>query len=333
MEKIQYVDLFPDWNEGLERLLQAIELGDNLVGGNQFEEMKKLRSFNVITRPLNVIRRPFNRSGASHKPALSPSMLLLVDSSMEIDKHSIRNSRHDSYHTPIFSSCLGSNNKSSGSHDGQFDNPTGIPIDGASNYVYVADKDNHRIQKFDSNGTFVAKWGSKGSDHGQFDRPESLCIDRQKGSIFVVESKNHRIQLFVIPRSDTCIRKGTFLFSLQRYDEALQSFEKALKIDQKYAYAWVNKGASFYKLGRYDEALQSFEKALEIDQKYAYAWVNKGKSQIHIGRYQDARESFNKSIELDQNNIVGLNNIGLSYYLLEEYDKAIECFTKSLVFW
>jgi len=35
-----------------------------------------------------------------------------------------------------------------------FNDPRGIAID-SSGYVYVADKDNHRIQKFTSNGQFV----------------------------------------------------------------------------------------------------------------------------------------------------------------------------------
>jgi DNA-binding beta-propeller fold protein YncE len=36
-----------------------------------------------------------------------------------------------------------------------------IAIDLEDN-VYVADTINHRIQKFDSNGNFITKWGSQG---------------------------------------------------------------------------------------------------------------------------------------------------------------------------
>ena len=38
-----------------------------------------------------------------------------------------------------------------GSDDGQFDRPRGIAVD-SSGDIYVADTENHRIQKFDSNG-------------------------------------------------------------------------------------------------------------------------------------------------------------------------------------
>ena len=38
------------------------------------------------------------------------------------------------------------------------DDPNGIAVDSSGN-VYVADADNNRIQKFNSNGTFITKWG------------------------------------------------------------------------------------------------------------------------------------------------------------------------------
>ena len=43
----------------------------------------------------------------------------------------------------------------------------GVAVDSSGN-VYVADSGNNRIQKFDSNGTFITKWGSTGTADGQF---------------------------------------------------------------------------------------------------------------------------------------------------------------------
>ena len=47
---------------------------------------------------------------------------------------------------------------SKGSGDGQFDDPTSVAVDSTTNKVYVADPINKRIQVFDSNGKFLAKW-------------------------------------------------------------------------------------------------------------------------------------------------------------------------------
>ncbi|MDI6809674.1 MAG: hypothetical protein QME66_11940 [Candidatus Eisenbacteria bacterium] len=81
---------------------------------------------------------------------------------------------------------------SRGSGDGQFASPWGIAVDGSGN-VYVADTQNNRIQKFTSDGVFVAKWGSTGIDTLQFLGPMGIAIDGQ-GHIYVVDSGNNRVQ-------------------------------------------------------------------------------------------------------------------------------------------
>jgi tripartite motif-containing protein 71 len=54
---------------------------------------------------------------------------------------------------------------SNGTSGGQFDEPQAIAVDSSGN-VYVADFGNNRIQKFDSNGNFITKWGSIGEADG-----------------------------------------------------------------------------------------------------------------------------------------------------------------------
>ena len=82
----------------------------------------------------------------------------------------------------------------SGSGDGQFLFPRGVGVDSSGN-VYVAETGNHRIQKFDSNGTFLTKWGSQGSGDGQFDYPTGVAVDGS-GNVYVEERDNDRIQKF-----------------------------------------------------------------------------------------------------------------------------------------
>ena len=82
----------------------------------------------------------------------------------------------------------------SGSAFGQFDSPREVVVDNSGN-VYVVDRSNHRIQKFDSSGNFVMGWGSEGTGPGQFFRPEHADIDFA-GNIYVADKGNKRIQKF-----------------------------------------------------------------------------------------------------------------------------------------
>lgn len=83
---------------------------------------------------------------------------------------------------------------SNGTADGQFNYPVGIAVDSVGN-VYETDGDNHRIQKFSSDGTFLMKWGSRGTGDGQFNYPVGVALGPD-GNVYVVDHFNHRIQVF-----------------------------------------------------------------------------------------------------------------------------------------
>jgi tripartite motif-containing protein 71 len=89
---------------------------------------------------------------------------------------------------------------SEGSGEGQFGSgsgtggPLGVTVNSEGN-VYVADTLNHRIQKFDSNGKFLLKWGSEGSEGSHFKRPMGIIVDTS-GNVYVADSGNNRVQKF-----------------------------------------------------------------------------------------------------------------------------------------
>jgi DNA-binding beta-propeller fold protein YncE len=58
-----------------------------------------------------------------------------------------------------------------GSEPGNFREPHDLYVGGSRGYVYVADRQNNRVQVFDQNGTFVAAWT-------QFGQPSSVYVDR-----------------------------------------------------------------------------------------------------------------------------------------------------------
>ena len=51
--------------------------------------------------------------------------------------------------------------------------------------------------------------------------------------------------------------------------------------------------------GHYDDALNSFEQAIQINQKDPDLWNFKGITLRSLGRYNEAMECFNKSLEID----------------------------------
>ncbi|MGQ9572852.1 MAG: flippase activity-associated protein Agl23 [Dehalococcoidia bacterium] len=81
-----------------------------------------------------------------------------------------------------------------GSSPGRFIKPAGLALDGDGN-LYVADSGNHRIQKFDRKGQFVAEVGSYGNGEGEFNEPWGVAVDKE-GNLYVADTWNNRIQKF-----------------------------------------------------------------------------------------------------------------------------------------
>ena len=52
---------------------------------------------------------------------------------------------------------------------------------------------------------------------------------------------------------------------MERFEEALECFSKALELDPEDVFSWINKGSSLALLERFDEALECFDKAIELD--------------------------------------------------------------------
>jgi tripartite motif-containing protein 71 len=67
---------------------------------------------------------------------------------------------------------------------------------GTTEFVYVADYNNERIQKFTSDGEFIKMWGGTyGEADGEFKKPHGVAVDSD-GNVYVSERSGLRIQKF-----------------------------------------------------------------------------------------------------------------------------------------
>lgn len=118
----------------------------------------------------------------------------------------------------------------SGHDPGQFDYPNGLALDLDSN-VYVTEANNHRVQKFDQDGNFLATWGSFGNGDGEFNFPAGIAVD-DSGNVYVADIGNHRVQKF----SPT----GTFLRTWGSFgtEEGQFRWPRGVAVDEAH-YVWV----------------------------------------------------------------------------------------------
>ena len=93
----------------------------------------------------------------------------------------------------------------SGNGNGQFNDPQGGVVIDAAGSVWVADRSNNRVQKFNGSGVYQTFIGTYGTGNGQMINPTALALDGS-GNLWVSDSANNRIEEFS--------SSGTFLASL-----------------------------------------------------------------------------------------------------------------------
>jgi tetratricopeptide (TPR) repeat protein len=88
--------------------------------------------------------------------------------------------------------------------------------------------------------------------------------------------------------------KGKALDKLNKPDEAILYYKRAVSIDPKYVFGWYNGALSYQDIDK-SKAIEWLEKVIKLDPLNADAWHDKGKLLEYLGRTEDARESYKKS--------------------------------------
>jgi tetratricopeptide (TPR) repeat protein len=94
--------------------------------------------------------------------------------------------------------------------------------------------------------------------------------------------------------------------------------------------AWGNRGISLHHLDRYEEALASFDKVIELNPDDDKAWVKRGQALLKLNRPEESFNSYDKAIELNANNHFAWYDRACVHSLLGEIDLALADLTVAL---
>ncbi len=97
---------------------------------------------------------------------------------------------------------------------------------------------------------------------------------------------------------------------------------------------WNAKGNILSELERTEEALACYEKALELcleETPDANMWNRKGNALMELERFEEALGCYEEALKLENNNDTFVCNKGVAFLELNHFDSAIECFRRALV--
>ena len=110
--------------------------------------------------------------------------------------------------------------------------------------------------------------------------------------------------------------------------QARQSYEKAIKVDPKYAPAYVALGESYMATGDRDLAQGYFKKATEIAPTDVSLWTELGAAQARCKDWPAAIASMTKATQLDPGNKSLEKNLGFTLARAGRYEEALNTLAK-----
>ncbi len=124
--------------------------------------------------------------------------------------------------------------------------------------------------------------------------------------------------------------RGASLIALDRPEAALQSYERAIAAEPRFAAAFSNRGSALERLERYDAALANYNRALALKPDFVDALYNRGNVLKALGRYDEAIASYDRALRLRPDHADALNNRGQALKELLRYDEALASYDAAI---
>ncbi len=114
------------------------------------------------------------------------------------------------------------------------------------------------------------------------------------------------------------------------YAEAIDIYQRLIKLDPRHAAALNNLGAALSKVGRFGEAEAYFHQAIRVDANFPDAYSNIGTTLLLRGLYADAEGFLRRALKLNPRLVEARINLGLALAFLSRLREAKPNFEKAL---
>lgn len=132
-----------------------------------------------------------------------------------------------------------------------------------------------------------------------------------------------KLVLEIDPNNEEALYKICFWTDFTgRNEEGIKLHQEII---EQYPYnelAWFNLAAAYQGIKLYEKAIDAYQYATVIDEKFDYAWRNMGDAYLRLRRYKEAIEALQKVLELARPEDVIYEAIGHCYDKLHNYAQA-----------
>ncbi|MCK4487151.1 MAG: tetratricopeptide repeat protein [Desulfobacterales bacterium] len=134
----------------------------------------------------------------------------------------------------------------------------------------------------------------------------------------------------VVADAEACFQSGNRNFNLGHYQEAIQAYKDAIRINPECHEAYFNLGLAYCMLGHYQEAVQAYKKCLLMKRNDAKAYTCLGKTYVELGDHNEAAEAFEAAIRIEPGCPDAHSNLGRAYNSLKRYEEAVQVLMEAI---
>lgn len=187
---------------------------------------------------------------------------------------------------------------------------------------YLGEQMNRRMTRY---GEQIRKLEEKGKEEGSKKLGEGL----EEFNKNEAEEREERKEKDEMTAYDY-YSEGWDFYVEDKYREAIESYDKAIALNPRYAEAYQYRGAAYELLEEYDQALDDYNKACQLNPKDPYAFSSRGGLHKKLKLYDKALEDYESAIRLDSLNPRPYTGRGDVYAELKNYDNALDDYAKAI---
>ncbi|MBZ5638468.1 MAG: tetratricopeptide repeat protein [Acidobacteriia bacterium] len=123
---------------------------------------------------------------------------------------------------------------------------------------------------------------------------------------------------------------GTTVMRNRDYRSKLAIYQDTVNKRPRNFRAWVGLGSALFEEGKTSEAIEDYERALRLNPGFADAHNNLGNALLRLRRTEEAIEHYRKALRLEPNSAKVLNNLGKALATMGKPQDALEYFERAL---
>ncbi len=157
-----------------------------------------------------------------------------------------------------------------------------------------------------------------------------LCLFAEQKYEEAIEHFNRAIHLYPRRAAEFLNNRGLAYANLGRYQQAIKDYDAAIRLKPDLVANYNNRGIAYINLGQYQQAIDDYNQVIRLKPDHVFAYINRGDAYDALGRHQRAEDDYKAANRLNPGYADAYINRGIAYGRQGQYQLAIEDFSKAI---